>query len=154
MTTTMTLNMMNVRPGDPAFLVSTNLCDWFEIGIKLGDQHWLEAEIVGGGPDVEFLFNGRLFLPGSAGAGTIIDNFPKGPSPDGWTKRPLAGADGYELVSDDITLFGYEVMPGCICKVTVNIYSPNGSLVAESNGDAFLVHQGPVKIGRGGIFIG
>jgi len=42
------------------------------------------------------------------GHGTIIDNFPKGPDPQGWTKRPkMPYADGYELVDQKGTvLFG------------------------------------------------
>jgi len=47
-------------------------------------------------------------LPGVPGHGTIIDNFPKGPDPQGWTKRPkMPYADGYELVDQKGTvLFG------------------------------------------------
>lgn len=80
----MSRNWINVRPGDPAFTVGTNICDWFELGTKAGADYWLEGQIVGEG---EYLFNGRLFLPGVTEAGTLIDNFPKGPTPKGWTKR-------------------------------------------------------------------
>ena len=60
--TLMAMNRVNVRPGDPAFLVGANLCDWFEIGSKTGADHWLQGEIVGSPP--EFMFNGRIYVPG------------------------------------------------------------------------------------------
>jgi len=102
----MSNNWINVRPGDPAFSIGTNICEYFELGKRLGDDYWLEAQIVG---DAEFFFNGRIFLPGS-GSGTLIDNFPKGPTPQGWTKRQRDG-QGFELVSDATVLFGYRVVP-------------------------------------------
>jgi hypothetical protein len=37
-----------------------------------------------------------------------FDNFPKGPIPDGWTKRPRVDGTGYDLVSlNGAILFGY-----------------------------------------------
>lgn len=45
---------------------------------------------------------------------------------------------GYELISTSgITLFGYEVLPGNVCKVTVNLYAEDGGLVAESTHSDF-----------------
>jgi hypothetical protein len=154
----MSNNWINVRPGDPALCISTNICDWFELGEPAGQDYWLEGEVV----DDEFIFNGRLFLPGIAQAGTIIDNFPKGPTPTGWTKRPRVDEEGYELESGGNILFGYRVadiaLPGGktarICFVTVNIYSAGGDLVAESLGDEFRLHRSPASIGRGGIRFG
>jgi hypothetical protein len=149
-------NVINVRPGAPAFLIGTNLCDCFELGARDGSDFWLEGTIVGNG---EFLFNGRLYLPPSddgpqSEPGIIIDSFPKGPTPNGWTKRPRPDGDGYELVADDGTvLFGYRV-EGRICLVTTKLYSSGGQVVAEASGDSFRIHKGPAQIGRGGIRIG
>ena len=96
-----------VAQGAPAFEIATNLTNWSELGTAQGGGHWLEGNIAGEGKD-EFLFNGRLFLPQQAGA--IIDNFPKNPAPQGWTKRPLLDAEGYDLVAHDgIILFRYKV---------------------------------------------
>jgi len=153
-------NWINVRPDDPALVISSNVCEWFELGTQQGPDYWLEAGIVGSG---EFLFNGRLFLRGVAEAGTIIDNFPRGPAPKGWTRRQRVDGQGYELVSDsnDVVLFGYRVVPMSIpgrrsisdlCFVTVNIYDSTGKLVAESLPDEFRLYGRPAKIGRGGIF--
>ena len=69
-------------------------------------------------------------------------------------KNPaVPGRVGYELVRKDVTLFAYEVLLDQICRVTVNLYARDGTLVAESRPDEFLVHRGPAKIGRGGILI-
>ena len=140
-------NWINVRPGDPAFVVATNVCDYFELGNRGGDDYWLEGLIVTG----EFLFNGRLYLPDRRVSGVIIDNFPKGPIPHGWTRRQHLDEEGYDLVSDDGTiLFGYHVQ-GVLCMVTVNIYAKDGGLVAESRPEDFHLHRHPATIGRGGI---
>ena len=72
-------NLINVRPGEPAFAVSTNLCDWFELGDRAGTDYWLEGNIVGSG---EFVFNGRLYLPSAGVAGTINDLTGQFPEPD------------------------------------------------------------------------
>ena len=150
MPTTLARNWINVRPGDPAFVVATNVCDWFELGNRDGDDYWLEGNIVGEG---EFVFNGRLFLPGSSVSGTLIDNFPKGPTPEGWAKHIHPDHDGYQLVSQDGTvLFEYAVKER-LCMVTVNIYAADGGLVAESLLDQFNIHRHPVKFGRGGIYL-
>lgn len=144
----MTSNWINVQPGDPAFVIATNVCDWFELGSKQGADYWLEGQIVG---NDEFLFNGRLFLPEAAVGGTIIDSFPHGPAPRGWVKRPRADDLGYDLVSQDgIVLFGYRV-ENHLCVVTVNLYAADGGLVAESLPNEFRLHRHPAMIGRGGI---
>jgi hypothetical protein len=148
----MSLNRINVRPGDPAFAIGTNLCEWFELGRKTGTDYWLEGDIVGTPP--EFIFNGRIYMPGSSASGTVIDNFPKGPVPTGWIKRQRISANGYDLVdTNDKILFGYEVLENDICHVTVNIYTSDGTLVAETLADRFLLHRSPAKIGRGGIVL-
>src|SRR5690349_6701581 len=134
----MSQNWINVKPGDPAFSISTNICEYFELGRRDGADYWLEGQIVGG---AEFIFNGRIFVPGISGAGTVIDNFPKGPTPQGWTKRQRADGQGYDLFADGKTLFGYRVVPvpipgrgatSALCFVTANLYTAAGQTVAES----------------------
>jgi hypothetical protein len=149
-------NWFNVRPGDAAFIIGTNACDWFDLGVRGGTDYWLEGEIVNG---TEFLFNGRLFLPTPGQGGTIIDNFPKGPIPYGWTKRSRVDCTGYDLVSQNGTiLFGYRAASylaagpqteSLIGLVTVNIYAADGGLVAESLPDQFVLLRHPATIGRG-----
>jgi hypothetical protein len=141
-------NFFNVRRGQPAFEIATNLCDQFELGTQASEDYWLEATLADGR---EFIFNGRLFLPDHATeAGTIIDNFPKSPAPIGWTKRPRTDGDGYELVSPDGTvIFGYRIVDN-VCHVTVNIYAADGDIVAESTGNELRVYRPPMTIGRNG----
>jgi hypothetical protein len=140
-------NNFNVHPGEPAFEIATNLCDWFELGIRDGNDYWLEGQIVGDG---EFLFNGRLFLRNGT-AGTIIDNFPRGPMPEGWTRRQRVDEEGYELISNDgVVLFGYRVHDK-ICHVAVNLYAVDGEIVAESVIDELRIYRPPMRIGRGGV---
>src|ERR1041385_6903734 len=148
----MRANWINVVPGNPAFAIGTNVCDYFDLGNRQGSDYWLEGQIVGLG---EFLFNGRIFIPGVSEAGTLIDNFPKAPAPKGWTKRPRPDGTGYELVSDGKTLFGYRVVttqiPGTAantprCFGAVSIYTAKGELVAESLPDEFRLHRHPATI--------
>jgi hypothetical protein len=164
MPTILANNWICATPGQPALVISTNITDCFELGRQQGTDYWLEAKVVDG----EFLFNGRLFLSqaersaGTRSAGTIIDNFPKGPAPAGWTRHPHVDEEGYDLKSD-VTLFGYRVVPWQIpgthiqsrlCLVTVNIYAADGGVVAESLPDQFLLHRSPANIGTQGISLG
>jgi hypothetical protein len=135
-----------VAEGAPAFLIASSLCNYFELGEKAGSDYWLEGEIAAA---TDFVFNGRLFLPGGSASGTIIDNFPKGPAPDGWTKRPLLTGEGYELVAGEVSLFGYEVLTDRVCKVAVKIFAMDGQVVAESTATDFVVRRGPGNVGRG-----
>jgi hypothetical protein len=106
------------------------------------------------GPDKEFLFNGRLFLPGYGQAGTVIDNFPKGPTPHGWKKLQRVDRSGYQLLDQvsNTVLFGFEEIDN-VCHVTTNIYDDFGALIAETLSDNFLVHRGPAMVGTRGIYI-
>ena len=116
----------------------------------------MEGEIVDG---AEFIFNARLFLLTPGHGGTILDNFPKGPIPDGWTKRSRIDGTGYDFVSQNgSVLLGYRAAnyllaglqaESLICLVTVNVYAADGGLVAESLPDQFALLRHPATIGRG-----
>lgn len=147
MAMTMRGNSFNVRPGQPAFNVLTNMCDYFQLGVRAGNDVWLEGEIVEG----EFIFNGRLYLKDGQ-LGTVIDSFPKGPTENGWTQRRKADADGYELLDDrEEVIFSYHV-EGSTCVIDVNLYKADGSLAAHG-GQGGLVSHIPVQLGRNGIMI-
>jgi hypothetical protein len=151
MSTILAHNWINVRPGERCFVLSSNLCDFFQIGDQT-TTYLLQAEMVG--PDKEFLFNGRLFLPGHHHPGTVIDNFPKGPAPQGWEKRQMVGTVAYELFdpATNTVLFGFEEIER-VCHVTTNIYDGSGILIAQTLPNNFLVHRGPAMVGRGAIYI-
>jgi hypothetical protein len=102
----------------------------------------------------EFVFNGRLFLPDDGGAGVVIDNFPKGPTFAGWTRRQRVDHEGYDLVdADGRVLFGYEIYRPRICIVTANVFAADGSMVAETSADGLQIRRGPADIGRGALVI-
>lgn len=143
-------NIINVRPGERCFLVGTNLVDYFEIGQPNSTAYWLVGARVG--PDLEFVFNGRLFVETGDEPSIVIDNFPKNPPLSGWRKIHKPNIEGFDLArdSDDRVIFGYEVIDN-VCHVTTNIYNNEGVLVAETTPDNFLLHRGPALLGRGGI---
>lgn len=141
-------NWINVRKGDPAFNLMTNMCDYFEIGSKHGSDIWLEGEVLDG----EFLFNGRLFLHDGS-VGTVIDNFPKGPTLEGWSQRRRLDVEGYELIDPrGETIFSYRV-EGNVCLVDVSLYQANGELAATGGQGGIVTHVA-TKLGRNGIMIG
>lgn len=148
MSTFMRGNLINVYPGQSAFNLMTNLCDYFELGNREGNDVWLEGQIVDG----EFIFNGRLFLHDGS-FGTVIDSFPKGPAPQGWTQRRRMDAEGYELVdSRGERIFSYHI-EGKICFVDVNLYTASGQLAAHSGQDGFVTNI-RTRLGRSGMLIG
>ncbi len=132
------------------FDIGSTLCPYFEIGSQSGTDIWLEGLLVG--PDEEYIFNGRLFIPGIAGTGTVIDNFPKSPAPQGWYIRKHVDEEGYDLVrqSSEEVLFGYKTI-GFTCFVTTNLYSQNGILVAKTTPTSLDVGSIRLRLGRHGI---
>lgn len=144
MSVTLIGNITVREPGEKLFAISSDKAPFFEFGRRDGDDYWLEGLIIRD----EFIFNGRLFLPEPAtNFGTVIDNFPVGPAPAGWTKRPRVDEPGYELVDASGTiLLGYRVA-GDYCITTVNIFAKDGSLVAEALSDELRVLRMPAIIG-------
>jgi len=144
-------NSCNFPPGYKGFNLLSNLCDYFEIGSKAGDDIWLEGEMVG--PGQEYLFNGRLYHSDGM-AGEIIDSFPKA-VPAGWTKRKSLDCEGYDLIDHNGELvFGYRINENGVCDVQVSLHRADGTIAAAA-GQGGLVTQGvPVMVGRGGIKIG
>lgn len=149
---TMQHNFFNVGPNDRAFIVSSNFCDMFMLGEQSSDDFYLRGEMAG--PEKEFIFNGRIFVPGLSEAGTIIDNFPRVRAPKGWVKRLQPHGRGYQLVDDTsgVVLFGYRELDGR-CLVEARLFSKDGRLVAETAGSDFVIHLGPAQIGTGGLYV-
>ncbi len=148
MTAVMQGNRFNVRPGDPAFSIFTNLTDYFQFGVPTGADMWLEGQIVDG----EFVFNGRLFMHDGT-SGVLIDSFPKGPAPAGWTQRRRLQQEGYELLdSRGEVLFSYYVEDKT-CYIDIDLYNADGS-AAVHQGQGGLVCHVRAQIGRNGICIG
>jgi hypothetical protein len=133
---------------DLGFRVASNNYNGFQIGDPSHTKYYLIAYIVYAAK--EYIFNGRLLLS-NRHAGTIIDNFPKGPVQQGWEKVMRPDQDGYDLreMTTGTIIFGYKIIDN-ICVVTTNLYDEKGNIIAESRGDDFIIH-GPCIVG-GGIF--
>jgi len=137
---------LELTGGAPSFNVASNYVPRFTIGSPEGDDVWLRGELVG--DDRQPVFSGHLFLSDGS-AGTVIDNFPKGPTPNGWTKRQRLNGAGYELVDDEgRILFGFSIDEYGICDVTVNLYDMDGETVATANGQDGLITNG-AAVGMG-----
>ena len=143
-------NYFGVAPGQPMFSVMSNFCDQFEFGEREGDDVWLEGEIT---RDGQFVFNARIFTsPGNKG--TVIDNFPVGPTKQGWTRRVYGDHEGYDLLDEDgELLFGYRVHEG-VCFVAMDLMDKNGA-VAVHGGQGGMVVQGALRFSLShGLFVG
>lgn len=113
----------------------SNLCSRFTLGNIEGEDVYLDGRIVDGQP----VFNGRLFLP-NGGAGTVIDNFPRGPVQEGWTQRRSLDRPGFDLVSNqDEVIFGYYV-DGDTCFVMTNLYRMNGDVAAHPGQGGIVIN--------------
>jgi hypothetical protein len=126
-----------ISPG-PKFLIGGNLFPGFEIGRENLPGPWLRARIAG--PPYEPVFNGRLYVPGNAEPGVIIDTFPKPPHPKGWIRQQRCDGLGYELLrrSDGTVLLGFEFRCN-ICSVSTNIFDSNGEVVALATNDGLTL---------------
>jgi hypothetical protein len=125
-------------------MVGSNITDGFEVGRPGQTKYHLIGRLAG--PQEEYLFNGTLYLPDGGAAGTVIDNFPKGPVPNGWTRRQRADDKGYELVSDSgVVIFGYRV-EGDRCFVTTNLYDEKGNMIAQATEESLIIN-GPCTFG-------
>lgn len=147
MSNTMINNWINVRKGDRAFNILSNMCDYFQLGLESSGDIWLEGKIVEG----EFIFNARLFLH-DGDYGTLIDNFPKGPTPQGWTQNRRLDCEGFELLDNrGETVFKYHVDEN-VCHIDVNLFKADKTLAAHG-GQGGLVSHVPTMLGRNGIHI-
>lgn len=123
------------EPDRLAFNVFSNRCSSFRLGHAEGQDVWLEGKIVDG----EFVFNGRLFMPDGV-IGAVLDKFPIGPAPAGWTKRRRLNDRGFELLDQQgEVLFAYR-LEGATCFVDVNLYDSSGDLAAHGGRDGLVVH--------------
>lgn len=142
--------LINVKPGDPCFLVGNTLCDRFSIGLEGETEFFLRGEIEGGA----FTFSGLLFMPGTYAPGVPLTAFPRGAPPSGWLVQALPEGEGHALVSrrSGETIFAYRVDAG-VCRVTTHLYNESGERVASVAGEGFTVLRGPARLGSSGVLI-
>ena len=134
------------------FRLASNKMQYFEIGARQSDTAWLEGIVTPAGRRDEFLFNGRIYVPGVEARVVQFESFPKGPAPAGWRIIQHAADGGHDLVSIETgdAIFGYKVDDG-VCVITTNIYGSSSELWAETADDDLLIHRGPARLGRHGL---
>lgn len=142
--------LINVKPGDPCFLVGNALCNCFSIGLEGETEFFLRGEIVDGA----FTFSGLLFPAETYASGVPLVAFPRGAPPSGWLVQPLSEGRGHALVSRRTgeTLFAYRV-DEAICRITTDLYNEAGARVASVADGGFTVLRGPARLGTSGILI-
>jgi hypothetical protein len=145
MTVTLRGSYFFVKPGDKAFKVASNFTNYVELGARDLTDYYLEALV----RNNEFVVNATLLNPDGSTACTISDNFPSGTpckrqvTPNGYIFQNAKGQALFEVAASDN-----------ICHLRGKVYDRQGTLVAEDQGDDFLVYQGPLVLGKLGESLG
>ena len=139
---TMSGNYIFAGPNDRCFKVASNFTNYLELGLPGAGSYYLEARI----ENDEFKINARLWDRVSSQEIVIRDNFPTGQR--GVTRDDLP--NGYRIKdSHGNLILGIEARDK-ICSISGRIEARDGTLVAESEADDFLVYKGPAVLGRAG----
>jgi hypothetical protein len=134
-------NYFFVSPGQPAFMVSSNFTNYVELGRQGVTDYYLEGKI----DDGEFVINASLPDPESEVVCQVVDNFPQ----KSGCQRHMTG-NGYDIVSGTgELLLGIRIKDN-ICFLQGTIYDLDRNVVAEGTEDDFLVHRGPLTLGKSG----
>lgn len=141
MTVTMRGNFIFVQPGQKAYKVASNFTNYLELGLLGGTDYYLLARV----ENDEFLIDAQLHEPNTGAAVEIKDNFPIG---DAVTREMLP--NGYRVLdSTGELMIGIEVDDN-ICMIRGRITAGDGSIIAESSQDDFLIYRGPAVLGKSG----
>lgn len=141
MTVTMRGNFIFVEPGQKAYKVASNFTNYLELGLLGGTDYYLLARV----ETDEFLIDAQLHEPNSGAAVEIKDNFPVGEI----LPREML-PNGYRILDTrGELLIGIEV-DGNICMIRGRISAVDGSIIAESSEDDFLIYRGPAVLGKSG----
>lgn len=141
MTVTMRGNFIFVEPGQKAYKVASNFTNYLELGLLGGTDYYLLARV----ENDEFLIDAQLHEPNSGAAVEIKDNFPAGEI----LPREML-PNGYRILDTrGELLIGIEV-DGNICMIRGRISAVDGSIIAESSKDDFLIYRAPAVLGKSG----
>lgn len=134
-------NYFFVRPNEKMFKVSSNFTNYVEIG-RLGvTSYYLEGKI----EDNEFVINANLHDPKTDSICRIVNNFPQNTE---YQRRMTP--NGYDIFSQTgELLLGIKVNAN-VCFLQGKLYDSDGSIVAEGTEEDFLVHRGPLVLGKSG----
>lgn len=134
-------NWLFVRQGEPHYFVASNYTNYLELGSRGETEYYLEARIEGG----EFLVDADLPYPDSNEVCRIRDNFPETDC-----EKERTG-DGYQILTpEEEPFFGIRRVRENRCLIRGTVYDGEGEIVAEENGEDFLVHRGPAVLGKSG----
>jgi hypothetical protein len=128
-----------VQPGEPAYKVASNFTNYVELGARGRTDYYLEARI----DDGRFVVDAVLQDPSTGRAVNVEDNVP---TDSGVTRRDRP--DGFDIVNGTgHVLLGLDI-DGPVAHLRGRITTAAGEVVAEDDADDFLVHRGPMVLGR------
>lgn len=139
-------NYIFTKPGEKAYLVSSNYVNYIELGIPDKDDYYLEAKI----DKNMFMITARLYNSN----GNYICKIEKNSIKDKKTECKIqfkSGDEnkGYRIVmpSDNVLLELY-LKDENTCIIKSNIYDKKGNLIAMGNDKDFLIYKGPAVLGK------
>jgi hypothetical protein len=144
---TMRNNWIFASPGELAYKVASNFTNYLELGAPDVTPYYLVASI----EEDEFLVSAVILNPKTGNECRVVNNFPdKSP---GFDRRMTT--NGYQIVdSTGHLVLGIETINPKICLLRGTILDKDGSVVAEDQGDDFLIYRGPAILGRANGAIG
>ncbi|MBI4601107.1 MAG: hypothetical protein HY721_04015 [Planctomycetes bacterium] len=136
-------NYICVQPGQKAFKVASNFTNYLELGVAGATDYYLEAWVEGG----EVFINATLVDPQAKSFCRVVNNFPERSS----CRREMT-RQGYRILSQSGQhLLGIELdVSTNVCHLRGTIYDAKGNVIAQDDGDDFLIHHGPAILGRSG----
>lgn len=135
-------NNFFVGPNDKKYKISSNYTNYVEIGDKEVTEYYLKGEIRN---KEEFIINATLPDSESDSKYHIDDNFPR----EEYIEKVIQ-KNGFDILdSTGKLLIGIRV-DGDTCLLRGKVFDGDGNVVAEQKGDDFVVHQGPLVLGKSG----
>lgn len=142
-------NYIFAEPGGKAFLVSSNYVNYFELGAKGVTDYYIEAKI----KDGEHIVSGTLYSKDGNLLCTLKDNQVEDISHQ--CEVQLVGRAGYRVVHNQFgPLLELVLKNGSVCVLKGRFYDSKGGLVAEGDGENFLIFKGPAVLGKSGNSLG
>jgi hypothetical protein len=128
-----------VQPGEPAYKVASNFTNYVQLGVRGSTDYYFEARI----DDGRYVIDANLWDPSAERTVTVEDNHP--------TDVDVTRTDrsnGFDIVDGTgHVVLGLDVVD-LVAHLRGRIVTPTGDVVAEDDGDDFLIHHGPMVLGR------
>ena len=141
-------NYIFTRPGENAFLVSSNYVNYFELGRKGVTDYFLEAKIEGD----EFVVSGTLYDSRGVHLCNIEENHVE--KINGNCLFEALGDRGYQVVDGGSVIFRLSLKEKNVCVLQGKFYDSAGNLVAEGDENDFRIFRGPAILGKSGNSLG